>query len=258
MIESKRDLREILEKWLKNLQNGEFRDFLLFLTRKIYSLFPSQGVRVMEEEWDYLIVLDACRYDAFKRLNDLPGKLEKRISRGSSTEEWLRKNFTGYYEDTVYISGNPFVSEIEIRDFNAGDHFFKIEEVWKYGWDEHLGTTPPGEVTKAALRLDKEFPKKRKIIHYLQPHDPFIGKTKLISKGDKVPLWKDPKVKQAWLDNLKLVLREVRGLVKKLEGKITITADHGDSFRKNFLLRHPQGIHVKELIEVPWLVVKNT
>lgn len=258
MIKSKKDFREILKKWLKNLRNGEFRDFLLFLTRKTYSLFPPEGVKVMEEGWEYLIILDACRYDAFKQLNGLPGTLEKKISRGSSTEEWLRRNFTGYYKDTIYISGNPFVSKIEVRGFNASDHFYKIEEVWKYGWDEELGTTPPEAVTKAALQLDEKYPKKRKIIHYLQPHDPFIGHTKLIAKGDKIPLWKHPKVKQAWLDNLKLVLQEVKDLVEKLEGKIVITADHGDSFRGNFLMRHPQGIHIKELVEVPWFVVEKT
>lgn len=257
-MKSKNEIVKILRQWLENLRQGKVRDFFLLFLRKLFALFPHGGVKVMGEPWDYLIILDACRYDAFKKLNKIPGQLEKRRSRGSSTEEWLRENFTEYYSDVTYVSGNPFVSEITIRGFNAGDHFYKIEKVWKYGWDEHLGTTPPEEVTKAALRIDRKHPNKRKIIHYLQPHDPFIGEPKLLTEGDILTLWKDPRVKKAWMGNLKLVLAEVENLVKKLKGRIVITSDHGESFRNSvFLFRHPRGIHIKELVEVPWFIVKQ-
>lgn len=248
-----KEILEIIKNWLNKLRRGNFAPPLVYLLRKFFSMGTHGGVRVMEEEWDYLIILDACRYDASKKLNDLPGKLEKKISRGSSTEEWLKENFTDYYEETIYVSANPFVSKRKVQSFNGSAHFFKVEQVWEYGWDEELGTTPPEEVTKAALRIDKKYPKKRKIIHYLQPHHPFIGKTKLISKGETLPLWKHPKVKQAWMDNLKLVLQEVEKLVGKLEGRIVITADHGDCFGK-FISGHPWGVYVKELVEVPWFI----
>ena len=53
-------------------------------------------VKVMEEEWDYLIVLDACRYDYFEQMYREffnAGVLLKKISLGSGTSDWLRNNF---------------------------------------------------------------------------------------------------------------------------------------------------------------------
>ncbi|ELY63814.1 hypothetical protein C492_06831, partial [Natronococcus jeotgali DSM 18795] len=40
----------------------------------------------LESEWDYCLVLDACRYDVFEDVYDdyLEGDLEKRRSPGSS------------------------------------------------------------------------------------------------------------------------------------------------------------------------------
>ena len=66
-------------------------------------IFPVHGIKIMEEKWDYLIVLDACRYDYFKEYNNiLEGHLEKKLSCASCTYEWLEKNFSGkYFSDTV-------------------------------------------------------------------------------------------------------------------------------------------------------------
>src|SRR6056297_529711 len=51
------------------------------------------GTRVMDEDWDNLIILDACRYDMFAEQVDLDGELESRISLGSTSEEFLEQNF---------------------------------------------------------------------------------------------------------------------------------------------------------------------
>jgi len=69
-------------------------------------------LKVMEENWNYLIILDACRYDYFEKLhrNYFSGVLEKKISLGSGTSEWLRKNFTSYYPDTIYIYRETLMS----------------------------------------------------------------------------------------------------------------------------------------------------
>lgn len=49
----------------------------------------SKILKVMREEWDYLIILDACRYDYFAAIweNYFDGELEKRVSLGSGTLE---------------------------------------------------------------------------------------------------------------------------------------------------------------------------
>ena len=135
-------------------------------------------VKVMEEEWDYLIVLDACRYDCFSKLYNkfLEGTLERRLSLGSCTSEWCKRNFTEYYPDVIYISANPHInSKAKIFGFQAKRHFYKIIDVWNNGWDDKLGTVPPERVNEATLRAIKSYPKKRFIIHYLQPHAPYIS-----------------------------------------------------------------------------------
>jgi len=46
--------------------------------------------KIMEEDWDYLIILDTCRYDYFEGIvyEFFVGKLEKRVSLGKETPQW--------------------------------------------------------------------------------------------------------------------------------------------------------------------------
>lgn len=139
---------------------------------------------VTKNEWNHLIVLDACRYDFFQKYYEtyLDGELEKRKSRGSNTAEWLEKTFKRYYEDITYFSANPFINGRGLSlndvysDYNsqwkAIEHFAKIIDVWDFGWDEDLGTVPPEEVNKAFFSHNY---KNRKIIHYMQPHKPYLA-----------------------------------------------------------------------------------
>ena len=133
---------------------------------------------VMHEQWDYLIILDACRYDYFERMyrRCLNGKLEKKISVGSSTVEWRDLSFPDYYDDVVYISANPNISaDLPVHGFCAGEHFFKVYEVWKSGWDKNRGTVLPETLTRTALDIISNNIGKRFIIHYLQPHAPYLS-----------------------------------------------------------------------------------
>jgi hypothetical protein len=77
----------------------------------------------------------------------------------------------------LYISGNPYInSKVQIKSFNARRHFYKIIDVWDFGWDKELGTVPPKNINKITLSLVSKFPQKRFIIHYLQPHSPLYIK----------------------------------------------------------------------------------
>ncbi len=132
----------------------------------------------MEENWDYLIVLDGCRYDYFSMLCEsyLHGELKKVVSVGSDTLEWCKGSFREKYDDVVYVSANPHInSQFEVRGFNAREHFSKVVDVWKWGWNEALGTVHPEEVNQAVLRFKHNNLDRRFIIHYLQPHEPYIG-----------------------------------------------------------------------------------
>ena len=85
-----------IRKKLESLQtNFKRKHFWKSLYRKhiLKYILRKKGVYVVDEEWDYLIILDACRYDTFKEINNLVGKLEYRYSRGSSTSECLQENF---------------------------------------------------------------------------------------------------------------------------------------------------------------------
>lgn len=65
----------------------------LYFTRFYTKPFNEDGVDVFTEDWDNLIILDACRYDMLESAS-IEGTLEHRISRGSNTVEFLFGNFT--------------------------------------------------------------------------------------------------------------------------------------------------------------------
>jgi len=139
---------------------------------------------IILEDWDNLIVLDACRFDFFKNVykDYLDGKLDKRISKGSSTGEWLVKTFPNKY-DYTYISANPYINSYGIplnklhlahknKSWNAIEHFSKIIDVWKFGWNRKINTVNPEEVNRAYLSNKDN---KKTIIHYMQPHYPYLS-----------------------------------------------------------------------------------
>jgi len=135
-------------------------------------------LRIINEKWDHLIVLDACRYDYFEKTykNYLDGQLTKRISAGSSTNQWRDNSFPDYYDDIVYVSANPqFSTTTSVYGFTAGDHFHRVYEIWKTGWDKDKGTVLPETMNAAAIEIIRNLPDKKFIIHYLQPHAPYIS-----------------------------------------------------------------------------------
>ena len=137
-------------------------------------------LNITNEQWDYLIVLDACRYDYFEQVyrKYLKGRLTRKISIGPCTNEWRDKSFPDYYDDIIYISANPQISATsKVYGYCAGDHFHKVHEVWNDQWDKKMGTVLPETLTTTALKIIGETAGqgKRYIIHYLQPHGPYLS-----------------------------------------------------------------------------------
>jgi len=138
---------------------------------------------ILDKDWDILIILDACRYDVFaeilKKIN-LDGTLSPALATGSSTVEFLIHNFKKDDEriqEIIYVTANPFVNiflEGKVRT---------IIPVWKYDWDNETGTVHPYSVYKHALKaVKKYYPSYRIIIHFIQPHYPFLSiKMKVLS-----------------------------------------------------------------------------
>lgn len=247
----------------------------LYHTRLNRRTYNPNGVDIVAEDWDNLFILDACRYDAFAARTELPGQLERRRSRGSMTAEFLKGNFDDReLHDTVYITATPMF----YWNRNRGDveaTFHHEVNVWRdEGWDEEFHTVLPETMVAQAKRAAEEYPHKRLLVHFVQPHFPAIGSTgRNHPELDSLRVWDGidngtldlsrSTLRRAYVENLDAVLPHVENLMDTLTGKTVVTADHGQLFgERSFPIPfreygHPPGIHTDELLTVPWLVHTN-
>jgi hypothetical protein len=240
--------------------------------------YNTSGVDVFAEDWDTLVVLDACRYDMFERICELEGRLESRISRGSATTEFLMANFGGReLRDTVYVTANP---QLYRNHHRIDTELHAVIDVWNdAGWDEEYGTVLPETVTEAALDAVERFPNKRHVVHFMQPHYPFLTQETGFDKGHlenpeagEENVWNKlmendldvnvEQIRRLYDDNLRSVLPAVERLLEALDGKTVVTSDHGNMLGERATpipikeWGHPRGIYTLELVTVPWLVVE--
>ncbi|WP_254822984.1 hypothetical protein [Haloglomus halophilum] len=224
----------------------------------------------MDHDWDNLIIIDACRYDVFTEVAGGQFEVEKRISRGSHTTEFLERNFSNrMFRDTVYVSATP-----QLVSTSLHEQFYDFLPLWETHWDDELNTVPPQAAVEASLEAEQEYPDKRLICHLLQPHYPFIGETgrqlnhRTVSGGgeidtdhDKMSIWRlleigevdKETVYKAYVENLELTMPHVRHLVTSLNGKSVLTSDHGNSFGRFGIYGHPRGKFLRDLVLVPWV-----
>lgn len=255
------------------------------LWKLVSSLDLRQPIKIMDEDWDVLVILDACRYDFFQENNPFGQEARAVLSAGSSTPEWVKNNFNSSRDlsDIVYISANPFVSEQHLDRSIGGSPFKHIENVWDWGWDDSLKTVHPSIVTGAAYDAYKELDENdRLVVHYMQPHHPFVGsvrtdvedpagwrKAKKRVMGQREVneehIWdrfrrgevSKPSMTAAYESNLELVLQWTQKLVNAVDGDIVVTSDHGNCFGEYGLVAHPSNVRVPELVKVPWLELKG-
>ncbi|MFD1571408.1 hypothetical protein [Halorubrum laminariae] len=219
---------------------------------------------------------DASRFDEYESVHSI----------GCSSPEWMRNTFEGKeFPDTVYVTANPWISKI------APDSFHHVENLWLRDYDAAqedlaeasvleeagLGDIPtiyPDMLSKAARDLQEEYPNKRMIVHYFQPHAPCVGnpdgsrKEKILDEMHPGDDLKDGNVTrdevwQAYIDNLKYAFYYAEKLSRDLGGRSVFTADHGELFGEwlwPFPIRgyaHPDGVRHPKLTEVPWAVVEH-
>lgn len=270
---------------------GRIFDFLISPVHT--NVYPGRkgSVRVVEEDWDTLVVLDACREDLYRERAQLDSYDQYRTvkSRGSTTREWVRQNFTGgSFGDVVYVTANPYVSR------EAGDAFHELYEPWLTEFDEDQNTVMPEVMGRWARRAHEEHPNKRVIVHFMQPHHPFITAPDLQFDGWQVESfdeWDSHKdehvaddgshrshtpwealyrgsvskqdVWEAYGDNLDAALETVDELLEDVDGKVVITSDHGNMLGERTypiplrVYGHPKGIRNEELVTVPWAEITN-
>jgi len=66
------------------------------------------------------------------------------------------------------------------------------------------------------------------------------------------------RVRRAYRANLRHVLAEVATLLANVDGRIAITADHGNLFGEWGLYGHPMETPVPALLAVPWTTASGT
>lgn len=230
-------------------------------------------------EWKNLVILDACRHDIY---SEMYGDSGKRVSLGTCTAEYIENTFSdGDYSDTVYISANPhFYSALfeEKTGRKPSGVFHEVFHTYDTDWDEELCHVLPAAVARDAVAAAKLFPDKRKIIHFHQPHAPYVGvdiehgRIKVTERGERIPV-NDAKsigkkvetgelsietLRSSYRKNIKIAREEVDEMLEKLEGRTVLTSDHGEILGENGLMGHPDGGYdAKILREVPWHVLKG-
>lgn len=252
-----------------------------------------------EDDW-LLIVLDACRFDVFAETYSryFTADVEPVISAGVNTFEYGRLNWgDGQYDVTYVSAATPIHSEPmdfssdtvtagglvregdELREHYQGfvptDHISNIIDVWKTGWDEELGITPPKVVTDRAIA--EATSADRVVAHYFQPHAPYIGEEKEL--GDKhkeatedhehvaidASVYErvangeitDSRLRELYVSNLERALPEVARLIAETDfDRVAVMGDHGEA-----LSEYGQYFHRKRynpyVRVVPWAEVRN-
>lgn len=230
------------------------------------------GMSVFDADWDNLVVLDACRYDAFAARADLPGRTEARTSKGGVTWEWVKANFAGRTRhDTVYVTANSWYQKLR-EDIDAEIHrlvdLHMGDETGIYHSDR-FDIVLPETMTERAIEIADEHPNKRLVVHYIQPHHPFVGErgatrfdnfdTSLYDMMAESDVTAE-QVREAYAENLDVVLESVADLLDHLRGKTVVTADHGEMLgdRHDYVpvrdYGHHEGVYNDALTKVPWHV----
>jgi len=247
------------------------------------------GTNVYDREWDVLIILDACRVDTLREVADEYDFIEdvdEMWSIGSHSAEWIAQTFTTDYrsevEKTQYITANAHASRVleqrrtpplintlpvDVSDWSFVDisEFSSVDMVWENHHDETSRVVLPGVMTDHGIKAGRENDKDEIILHYMQPHLPYIGQshseqrepTSLEMEGyQKLETGGADRegVQELYEDTLRLVLDNVEVLLENLDAdRVAITADHGEAFGEMHAYGHPEGFPHPIVKKVPWV-----
>lgn len=234
--------------------------------RRLDRRFPF-GQPIYERDWDVLIILDACRADLMAEVSDEYSfvNTESMTSLAGGSRTWMQRSFANKYRDdtlkTTYVTGNPFSDDVLVDEW-----FENMEEVWKYAWDDELNTVPARAITDVAIHEHRQREPERMIVHYMQPHHPFVpnpmdsGMNKRNLKNPDDPIWEQVKkgdadaeeVWEAYRENLRYVLDDVSLLLQNLDAEsVAVSADHGNGIGEWGFYGHGD-IPIRAIREVPW------
>lgn len=292
-------MKTTVRKWITEMRD-QYRDdpfraplyfvysWYLMMWFGLASRYPI-GTNVYERDWDVLIILDACRTDTLREVADeydFIENVDEMWSIGSHSAEWIAQTFTEAHrpevEKTRYITGNahasrileqrmtPPMNNIPPLDFSrwrilGTDAFDAVEMVWEDHHDQTYRVALPDVMTDFAINAGREQKCDRLMVHYMQPHLPYIGRA--VSEGreptdlevngyEKLESGEADRdeVYNLYKDTLRFVLDEVEVLLENLDAeKVAITADHGEAFGEMQAYGHPEGFPHPIVKKVPWI-----
>lgn len=228
-----------------------------------------------------LIIFDACRYDTFEEIygDHYRGDLQRVSTTATYTKQYQQTTWPDEY-DLTYVAGGPVISdrnfELSDLDYRPSEHFEDLIHVWDMGYEKELGVTPPEAVTEVALEADAP----RMIVHYFQPHAPYIGTDRLRESHDgtadeasniesRVESLKtiydriesgeidDGELWTAYRSNLQRVMRAAKPLLNQVDRRTIITSDHGELLGEDGRYLHGGAPH-PILCTLPWFEVEGT
>lgn len=245
--------------------------------------YNTDGTNIFQEDWDNLILLDSCRYDYFSEICTLKGKLESRISRGSSSVEFIRGNFQDSDQlDTIYISANSWYQKISEELGDNRSDVFLFDRVYSENKRERGEVRTWCEnVTEQALERYQQYPNKRLIIHYMPPHFPYVDKNGEIlidlknrhvtdtyfnlfhRSSDRSGYVTNEEIRDAYESSVRYILNHITKLLERLDGLTVISADHGELLAERsrpipiIETAHPEGVYLNQLVKVPWFKIRG-
>jgi len=247
-----------------------------YIGREAHKFYPSKNI--FDSKWDVMVILDACRYDLMLEVENefnYLSEVSKSYSVATKTPVWMERTFTTEYErqmaETAYITGNPNSDK-----FLSPSSFEVLDEVWRYAWDDELGTIRMQPITDRAISVGRTQEIPRLLIHYMQPHEPFLSAPELggsdtvarklgeNTDDDFRSVWARLKtgklsIETVWnhyRENLRKVLENIELLIENLDAeKLVITSDHGNAFGEWRIHGHPGYRPIPSLLKVPWIEV---
>lgn len=210
-----------------------------------------------QDNWEVLVILDGARVDVTQSVIT-EYNVGSTWSPASTSIDWIQRHFDDtnqkYWGSAGYVTANPFAAHntenAESADLDKKDLGF-FNPVYSRAWREVNGinTTPPEDVTDAAISAWREQDIDRLIIHYMQPHQPFRSRPDWASvftdisdldtemNQGRSDIWlrlRDGEIERnelwnAYKDNLVWVWEDVtERLLTNLDASVIITADHGN------------------------------
>jgi len=194
------------------------------------------------------------------------------------TGDWSVRNLTGDYPGMGLFSMAP-VREFNTVDYDGRDHFAIAPNISmpdgssmnerlaalgymekSEGPDSSVVEVKPRRVNNVARSHFDEL--RGGVVRYLKPHPPFEGLSKMTSGASKVAdtmaalangSLSIDEFEQAYVDTYRTALEAAAEFASDLDGRVILTADHGECLRCGQLYHSRRYRKHDHLCKVPWV-----